>query len=235
MTISSLSALSVPGISAITLCVLRSSSLKRRLDLDGELHRDLLLQHPRDQVVVLRREDDRRHRVGALIASGDEQRAVLADVRLDRHADAFGLQHREPLGVELRRPTGRGSGGFRSPLAAGRSARIAYCWIGLVNRMAPFSFPACAFIAASSRPGIHTGVATMRPAVDGDQPCGYPIKRHVARLDHLDRDLVERPAAAELERLGVHLAQAHRLHLFLRPRDRRACARASWSGAGRWR
>ena len=38
-----------------------------------------------------------------MIAAGHEHRAVLADVRLDRHADAFGLQHREPLGVELRR------------------------------------------------------------------------------------------------------------------------------------
>ena len=68
--------------------------------------------------------------------------------------------------------TGAGVGAFRSPLAAGRSARMAYCWSGLVKRMAPFSFPACAFIASASRPGIHTGVATIRPAVAGDQPRG---------------------------------------------------------------
>ena len=82
----------------------------------------------------------------------------------------FSIARRSALSCGGR--TGAGDGAFKSPLAAGRSARMAYCWIGLVNRMAPLSLPACAFIAASSRPGIQTGVATMRPAVAGDQPRG---------------------------------------------------------------
>ena len=60
ITISSLTRCRCREFRRSRCAVLRSSSLKRRLDLDRELHRDLLLQHPRDQVVVLGGEDDRR-------------------------------------------------------------------------------------------------------------------------------------------------------------------------------
>ena len=187
ITISSLIALSVPGISAMTLWVLRSLFVEGRLDLDGELHRNLLLQHARDQVVVLGRQDDRRHRVGALIASGDEQRAVLADVRLDRHGDALRLQHREPLGVELRR-TGRTRIG-RFQIAAGcrtvGANRVLLDRAGEQDRALQFSglrFHRRVFEARHPhRRGDDASGGRRRPALRiSDQG-------HVARLDHLDR------------------------------------------------
>jgi hypothetical protein len=63
------------------------------------------------------------------------------------------------------------------------------------------------------RRGHHASRSRGRPAA------GVADERHVARLDHFNGQLVERPAAAELERLGMHVAQSDRLHLFLRPRD----------------
>ena len=201
--------------------------VERRLDLDGQLHRDLLLQHPRDQVVVLGREDDRRHRVGALIAAGDEQRAVLADVRLDRHGDALRLQHREPLGVQLRRTGGTRIGRFQ--IAAGRRTiganRVLLDRAGEQDRALQFS---CL--------RLHRRVFEARhPDRRGDDASGgrrrpalrISDQRHVARLDHLDRDLVERPAAAELTRLGVDVAQAHAPSSAPASTRSRACAPAS--------
>ena len=89
ITISSFTALSVPGISADHVVRVAIRFVVGRLNLHRELHRNLLLEHLRHQVVVLGGEDDRRHRVGAHVAAGHEHRAVLADIRLDGHAHAF--------------------------------------------------------------------------------------------------------------------------------------------------
>ena len=43
---------------------------------------------------------------------------------------------------------------------------------GLVNRIAPLSLPACAFIARVFKAGHQTGVATMRPASTATSPAG---------------------------------------------------------------
>ena len=101
--------------------------VEARLHFDCQLDRDLLLQHPRDQVVVLGRQDDRGHRVGAHVAAGDEHGAVLADVGLDRDADAFGLERREPLGVQLRRAH---RGRLRRLQIAGRDRPIGLDGVG---------------------------------------------------------------------------------------------------------
>ena len=74
-TITSSFGLVAPGISAITLneSVLRHVEL--RLDVEGELHRHVVLQQARDAVVVLRGDGDLRQVLGGIAGS---RRALLA-------------------------------------------------------------------------------------------------------------------------------------------------------------
>ena len=147
------------------------------------------------------------HRVGAHVAAGDEHRAVLADVRLDRHADAFGLQQAASRSAfSCRRVDARRAGRRLKIAAGGRAigANGVVLLIGLVNRIAPLSLPACAFIAHRLRGRASTPASRRCVPAWTATSRGIADQRHVARLDHFDRDLVERPAAAELERLGVH-------------------------------
>ena len=100
--------------------------VKARLQIDRELHRNLLLQQPRDQVVVLRGKDHRRDGIGACITTGHEDGAVLTDIRLERHADACIPQSFGETAACCSRVT-RGAVGrslTRSPDAGGRSARM---------------------------------------------------------------------------------------------------------------
>ena len=52
-------------------------------------------------------------------------------------------------------------------------------------------------------------------------------ERHVSRLDHFDRELVECPAAAELERLEAGVARGPSASIHRAPTRRRVCARAT--------
>ena len=74
--------------------------VERRLHVDAQLHRDVVLQHAGDHVVVLGAERHRRHGARTAVASGDEDRSVLAGARLQHHRRA-GITHH--LGHALRR------------------------------------------------------------------------------------------------------------------------------------
>jgi hypothetical protein len=67
-----------------------------RLDVDAQLHRHLLLQEPRDHVVLLAAQRDRRHGPRPAVAAGDEHGAVLADARPEDDADAALPEDAEP-------------------------------------------------------------------------------------------------------------------------------------------
>jgi hypothetical protein len=75
----------VVGVAAVGI-------VERRLDVDAQLHGNVLLQVARDQVVVLGAQRHRRHRARPAVAAGDEHRSVLAGARLENHCCAGRLR-----------------------------------------------------------------------------------------------------------------------------------------------
>ena len=67
--------------------------------------------------------------------------------------------------------------------------------------------------------GNQTGLATIFPGVEGDHRAWEADERQVARFDHFDRQALQLPASAELERLGVDVGKPVGAQSLLRPLD----------------
>ena len=141
------------------------------LHVHGQLHGDALLQQARHQVVVFGDEHDGGNGIGAGVAAGDEDRAVLADVRLERDAHAFGLEAGQEIGGRHRRC---GAGPAAHQVARGRRP------IGadevLLHRAGHDDGATQLAGLGLQRGGIgsgsHTGVAVIVPLVEADHPFG---------------------------------------------------------------
>ena len=64
------------------------SVIKPRLHIDPQLHRDIVLQHERDHVVLLCAQGNRWHSAGAEVAAGYEDGTVFATAGFQDHAGA---------------------------------------------------------------------------------------------------------------------------------------------------
>jgi hypothetical protein len=215
---------------------------KPGLDVDAQLHGNLSFDHARDHVVVLAGEHDHREGIRRVVAAGlHEHGAVHAAARLDEHGGAA-RGHRLGDGLPPAcRASSRSLVAARAALAAAGGALPGAdgLWLGdrrvrLERRLDPVGRDEvgdCCRLEQRRALQLwaHRRNVVCGPAHDGHHRhrdfargggaprFGIPEQRHVTRLDHLDRELVQRPAATELPRLEARVGEAPLRHGVARP------------------
>ena len=202
----------------------------RRLHAHPQLHGDAALRVAKQHVVLLAGDRQRRHRAGTAVASGNEDGAVFADGRLQQRAGAgitidAGRALRGGLALRAcwRRRTADAGGIRRRVRLIAGVARVRSILAHEVveerlreddraldralHRLELFG----RLVAREHRRSREFARRRRRPAVRvGDD-------RQVARLDHLHDDALRFPAATELPRFEMRVAQTEVGEPRLRP------------------
>ena len=185
------------------------------LHVDAQLHRHVPFEHARDHVVVLGAQHDRRRGARSVVPAGHKHGAVLADARPQQHADAgLARDARDALRIRIAAPPSAPPS-RRRRLVVGRARiraipahevgqdRLRHhdrAFQGIAHRLDLVR----GLAGEPHRRGDDLAGGRRRPAL------GVANERHVTRLDHLERELLERPAPRERPRLEARVGQAVR-------------------------